>query len=654
MPPLPRRSTTTSTALATRPRRAIVSKAGSRRPISELTAAAVRVNRKRAGEYRRLIQPWQMRALSYYDLVGECWNSAQFYSRSLKQVRLFVAERDENGELKETENEEVKGELARIQDPGGGGYSRLLDAYGRLMFLCGEGYFLVTNPDGDDESWEFVSSDELRINGEGSYTRFAAPSLPAQLLRDVPDTAYKPIGDEALVMRVWRPHPRYSALADSPVRAVLDLLEELVLLTLAVRARAKSRLAANGILFLPDGLSQAPLEAVGDEDPMLDPFLEDLIEQIVSPIENPGSAAAVAPAIIRGPDDLGEKIKLIQISNPLETYPEQGLRTEAVKRYAIGIEMPAEMLTGTGTVNHWGAWLIDEQAARQYIFPMCQDLCDNLTSVYLRPTLREANVADWERYVIGYDASAVVAHPDRAKDARELHDRLVISDKALRDANDFNDSDAPDLDELNRRIGVKLKDASLATGGEYDPGTTTQINADEEQTGEEGAPQSGAEVDAGAPEGIPEDAGDASSMRARTSTPERDALIGRVLGLCAAGVIRGRQLAGSRLRARIQHANGSLEMSLTPADELANVPNEELARALGVEWVRSHAGTEKTLVNGATAGIDELLRIWGYDEQGAAGLCDLVLTHAARTLYGHMPAETSKSIRSYVEALTPR
>lgn len=634
-------------------RASVARRQASSREIIELTAAAVRVRKPRAGQYRRLIQPWQSRALSYYDLVGECWNSAQFYSRSLRQIRLFVAERDDNGELKETENETVKNELARIQDPGGGGYSRLLDAYGRLMFLCGEGYFLVTNPDLDEESWEFVSSDELRIDGDGTYTRFAAPSLPAQLLRDPPDTSYKPVGDEALVMRAWRPHPRYSALADSPVRAVLELLEELVLLTLAVRARAKSRLAANGILYLPDGLSQATMEAVGDEDPMLDPFMEDLIEQVVSPIESPGTAAAVLPALIRGPDDLGEKIKFIQISNPLETYPEQGLRTEAVKRYAIGIEMPSRLLTGEAA-NHWGDWLLEEQAAKQYIFPMCQQLCDDLTSVYLRPTLKDDNVPDWDRYVIGYDASAVVAHPDRAKDARELHDRLVISDEALRNATAFNDSDAPDDDELNRRIGVKLKDVGLATGEPYDPGKTPAINADEEQTGEEGAPQAGGEVDAGAPEDIPTDG--EMTVRGAAFAVERESVISRMLGGCAIAIIRGRELAGSRLRTKMQHMPATeFSTSLTPHETLAQerIPSAELARALGIEWVRTHAGSERSLVSGCTAGLREMLLAWGLDEKGADGLCELVITHAARTLYGGTPADQGKAIRSYVEALTP-
>lgn len=626
----------TSTSLAVRPA-SIVRAPG--RDLEALTAAAVRVNKSRAGNMRRLIQPWQQRALAYYDIVGECWNSAQFYSRSLKQVRLYVAERDDNGELQETEDPEALDQLERIQDPGGGGYSRLLDAYGRLWFLAGEGYYLITNPDGDDESWEFVSSDELRLNGAGEYTRFAAPSLPAQMLRDVPDTAYQPVGDEALVYRVWRPHPRYSALADSPVRAVLDLLEELVLLTLTVRARAKSRLAANGILFIPDELSLKPPEAVGDEDAELDPFLADIIEQIVTPIENPGTASAVSPALVRGAGEWIEKVKLLQISNPLETYPEQGLRTEAVRRYAIGIEMPAEILTGTADVNHWGAWLIDEQAARQYIFPVCQTLVDDLTSIFLRPTLRQAGVADWEKYVFAFDASAVVAHPDRAKDARELHDRLVISDETLRDSNNFNDSDAPDDDELRRRIGIKLKDVGIALGEPYEPAVTPLLNPDEEQTGEEGAPQSGGEVDAGAPEGIPADEGVTASLVAQNRTH----------GFLVHGILRGRQLAGGRLRTILQHASPeSFELSLTPLEKLADVPNDRLAEALGAQWVRAHAGrNEQTLVQGATAGMPEILRSWGISKAATDKLCALIEQHAARTLYS-TATELPKPVRTLI------
>jgi hypothetical protein len=594
--------------------------------VPALTAAATRANRSRATYMRRLLQPWQARALSYYDLVGECWNATQFYSRSLKQVRLYAAVRDEAGELEATDDPEVTQEVARIQDPGGGGYSRLMDSYGRLRFLIGEGYYLVTNPDGEDERWEFVSPDELRITGSGTYTRFMAPSLPAEELVDIPDSAFQPVGDQALIFRSWRPHPRFSLLADSPIRAVLDILEELVLLTLAVRGTAKSRLVRNGILLLPEELSPAALTASdgGDEAPANDIFIEDLIEQLLAGITNPGSAASVAPALIRAAGDQLDKIKWLQISNPMETYPEEGLRTEAIRRFATGIEMPAEILLGTADVNHWGAWLINEEAARQYIFPVCQDLCDELTAVFLRPVLKAANVPNWEQYVIAYDATAVVAHPDRSADAIAAHDRLVISDQALRNATDFNDSDAPPQDELERRIATKIMDPSALTDP-YEPATTDPVNADDQQTGEEGGPRADTVKEGPPATGVPTAGG----------APELSALQRDVLRICLQGIQRGRHIAGSRLRSlTVDAADEVFATSLRPKAALADVPNEKLAAALGVEWVRLNcAKSDADLVSGIGRETQRKLKTIGVNGDRGERIGELVQHEARRGLY---------------------
>ena len=605
-----------------------------------LTAAALRVTRKDGAYMRRLIQPWQARALSYYDLVGECWNAAQFYSRSMKQVRIFAATRDENGEIVEvTDNPDVQEQVARIQDPGGGGYSRLMDSYGRLKFLIGEGYFLITNPDGDDEGWEFVSPDELRLTGAGEYTRFAAPSLPAEILVDVPDSAYKPVGDQALIYRVWRPSPRFSLLADSPIRAVLDILEELVLLTLAVRGTAKSRLVRNGILYIPDEISPPAMEAIGDEDLSKDPFLSLIQEQLLSGIVNPGTAAAVAPALMRGPAEYAANIKWIQVSDPMETYPEEGLRTEAIRRFATGIEMPAELLMGTADVNHWGAWLIDEQAAKNYIFPACQDLVDDLTAVFLRPTLRDAGVPNWDEFVIGYDASAIVQHPDRAKDAKDAHDRLVISDKTLRNSLDFNDSDAPPQDELERRIATKINDPSALTEP-YEVQTTDDVNADEQQTGEEGAPTETSSEDVTKDAPVQPESPDGLAARR-----------GEAIGACRSAIVRSREIAGNRLRtlARTMDAE-KFATSRTAFEDLPKVPASGLAAALGPDWVRTAAGRSlPSLVKGGDAGLIETLEAAGIASDVASTLGSMVTTHAARTLYAPVPRHLPTQILAFIE-----
>ena len=207
-----------------------------------LTASAEKATRQNAPAMRRLIQPWQSRALTYYDLIGELKFAAQFYARMLTPLQLFAAEKvlndDGTIDVVPTKDKAAIAHLERIQDPGGGRQG-LLGAYGRLMFLTGESYLLCTKDEDDVEQWEFLSTDELRVQGN-TYVRYKAPSLPAELLKEAPDDAYEPIGgQDAVVYRIWQRHPRFSHLADSTMLGVLDIAEELLLLTQAVRARAK-------------------------------------------------------------------------------------------------------------------------------------------------------------------------------------------------------------------------------------------------------------------------------------------------------------------------------------------------------------------------------------------------------------------------------
>lgn len=599
--------------------------------LAALTAAAVRVRSDNSGQMRRLVQPWQILALAYYDQVGECWAPANFYGRALKKVRLFAGERDGDGEITETDNPQAQEVVKRIQDPGGGGYSQLLESYGKLKFLIGEGYFLVTNPEGDDERWEFVSPDELRVNGgsgKDTYTRFVAPSLPAEELDDVPDDSYDPLPGTALVYRVWRPHPRYSRLADSALRSQLKTLEELQLLSLAIGATAKNRMAVNGILYLSERLVPSAIDPGADEDPNHETFMRELTQQIVSPIVNPGTAAAAAPVILIGPDmPAGEMIQWVQISDPTNAYPEEGIRTELIRRFAVGIDWPAELLTGMADSNHWTNWLIDEQAARDYVFPVCDELTTELTSIFMRPVLKKAGVEDFDRFVIGYDAAAVIAHPNQAADAKDAHDRIVISDARYREALNFNDGDAPDEEEWQRRAALKMLDPSALT----DPYNVepAPVGRDEQQEGEEGAPQGAEGVRPGAPDTQP--SGD--------STDVQEQMRAQVLGACRVAVHRSRELAGSRLRSRLAAGNGDTP----PAAK--DTPNDRLAATLGADWVRTRAArTELDLVAGGTRILTVALRDLGLSTAHADRIAAMVATHAARTLYQDDPGPLPRGL----------
>ena len=651
--------------------------------VKAMTASAVRIGLQDSDMLRRVAQGWQVRAFLYYEQMGEIWYAAQFYARALAKLELNVKKIDAAsaagaGEEEDVEDARIQGYVTRIQDPGGG-RANLLGAYGRLMFLTGEGYLLVTNPreqdagvptrdstldygldsegqdEGDDvaeetgddtaalaqqdeaddepEQWEFLSTDELRPTGSGSFTRFKAPSLNAEEIDLEDDENWEPVPGTAVAYRLWRRHPRYSILADAPMRGILDLCEELLLLTLAVRARAVSRVAGAGLLLVPEEISPPPLTPTGDENPAEDPLLADLTESMVTPISDPGTASAVVPYILRGPAEYLKELRLIELSDPTKLYPETGLRTECIRRMAIGADMPPEALIGTEDSNHWTAWSIDEQTWKAHIQPIAQMLVDDLTAAYLRPAMRADGVANPELYVVSYDASAVINHPDRTKDAKDLWDRLVISDEALRDAGGFTEDSAPDEDEWLQRAGFLMRDSSMAAYGipairaniEPEPGEIVTAQ------GTDAAPQGGVEKPAesngtGAPP-VPE------QQAAPPSAVAASAYGAEVAGAVRVSVQRCRELAGNRLRSR---CSGIPEAAAL----IDGVPAGLVASGLGRERVQVVAAgvTPRELVRGGAAALVTALADFGMDRGEAVALAQATERHAAQTLYHATPA----------------
>jgi hypothetical protein len=590
---------------------------------------------------RRLVQPWQGRAYSYYDVIPEIKYAAQFYARALSVLRLYAAKMNrETGDYEEIEdqNDPAVKQLERIQDPGGG-RSGLLSSYGRLMFLGGEAYLLVTrDEDTEDEQWEILSPDELRIQA-GIYTRFKAPSLPPEQMREPPDDAYSPMSDdEAVVYRLWRRHPRYSMLADSTMQGVLDVCEELVLLTQAVRARARSRLAGPGILLVNGKIIPLPVGGdTADEDAEEDPFVRDLVEAMTTPIMDEGTAAAVVPLVVRiDTEKIDEAMKHIQILDPTQLYPETGLRRECVERLAVGLDMPPEVLLGLGDANHWSAWQVDEQTWKGHLQPVAQTFCDDLTSAFFRPTLKDEGLADWREYVIGYDASMVVNHPDRSADAKDLHDRGALSDAGLREASGFDEDDAPSQEETWRYLGIKTRDSSLAVYGI--PSIKTgglEPQAGEIQQGDGTAPTAdgSGDVTKGPPPGDGSEPVVASAQ------------VAKVVGACDLALHRARELAGARLR---NLAKRDKELAAL----LDGVTNGQVAPTLGRDRVAAlKAPSERELVAGSGVLIADSLRLWKMNADLAPGLADRIEQHAARTLYEKHPSPLPQSFENYVQGL---
>jgi hypothetical protein len=233
---------------------------------------------------------------------------------------------------------------------------------------------------------------------------------------------------------------------------VLDDCEQLVLLTQALRSMTRSRMTA-GIMFIPEGLTSfsSDTEALDVEAA--------ITRATMQAVEDESSQYTVAPLIIKGPPELGEGIKWIPFGRQLDE-PFLTLLDRSLDRILQGLDIPKDIVTGLANVRYSSAIVIDENLYRAHVEPLVLLIIDALTNVFLRPQLKKLqNAGDAEselinRIVIWADTSAVVTRADKSTAANEGYDRMILSEAAWRDARGFAEADAPEPEELLRRVAL--------------------------------------------------------------------------------------------------------------------------------------------------------------------------------------------------------
>lgn len=450
-----------------------------------MTAAAAQVRLNDRGEAETFRQrrqayssAWQQEAWEYYDAIGEIKYAFGMVSSVVSRIRLYAAVVENPAEapvpvrnastLDERLGQAAERALARLDSAYGGQAGLLRDAALNIS-VAGECY-LVQMPErkgsGIPESWDIRSIDEVQVDQKGGYsiagrrdllTNKASTSGVSNSLVNLPNSAF--------VGRIWRAHPRFSEEADSSLRGLLDLCAELLLLNRTFRATARSRLNA-GALYLPDGLSVAaspdpdyPYDDETDLNPGVtqeetaDEFEDQLIDAMTTPIRDEDSASAVVPLIIRGPAELGDKIKQFKFERSFD--PALAQRADRVlERIMQGLDVPKDIVTGLANVKYSNAVQIDESLYKAHIEPLMLLIADALTVVYLRPYLI-ANGYDpqqVERLVIWFDPSQVATRNDRAVDADSGFDRHAVSLETWRRAHGFSEADAPSPTEIAMRL----------------------------------------------------------------------------------------------------------------------------------------------------------------------------------------------------------
>ncbi len=538
---------------------------------------------------------WQQQAWDFFDQIGEVRYGARYYGNSLSRLRLYVGWREspsepvvpiDDGELPAGLNralyEVAVNTIARLHSTDGS-VAELLRAFGVNLFIAGEGYIVGrTDPKTSREVWEFLSVDQIVWHDGQWKLRASVSDGPAQ---------YEPLDlQEDVVRRVWMPHPRFAQEADSPLRAVLTVCEELLLLSASVRASALSRIPA-GLLVMPDTMLEGGpdtyIEGDGtDGESQADRTLQDLVDHFVKPIGDPNSAAAVAPFILVGDPDDVDKVRLLEPSRSVDEVAAKQ-RGELLIRLANGVDLPPEVLTGYGDTNHWGAWLIDEQMFRAHIAPAAQLFTNAVTEELVWPSIVAAGLPVDERLVVGFDASDLVGHPDRKSNAESAYQSLTISDETYRRALGFADEDAPDADEYARRVALRMNNVELypiAAGVPIgalveEPASLPQAPAMQPSV----SPDEPADVAAGPPQSEPAEALTAAS---RDRAQDFGLLIAkldrvtfdRLQQASSDALQRALEKAGARLRSRLARNS-----DLKPL--IAGVPAAEIAARLGRDTI---------------------------------------------------------------------
>jgi hypothetical protein len=433
-----------------------------RAPIRVLRADGRRIDLTSRDNSKYLVatqQPWQKRSFDYRDLIGELRYAVRLLATAVARVRFYPAEvRPWPQDPVPLDSEDCTLDKQLIADT--------LANFERLPFDHNPDGFtarLVENLKLPGEVWVHIDADdrftvrsisEVTTSQAGQIVLNALPGGAAGHQRTL-----DPATEELL--RLWVPHPEYGELADSPMRSLSHVAEDVVLAGREQRAASRSRLAANGILLVPQALSLLKARDDDEDDdgiPDDDVFFQDLVASFMAPITSDDEdPAQIVPIVLRGDAEDLEKVRHVTVERA-DSEQLVARQTAALLRLLKGMDVQPEQIDGVGGMNHWGAWIIDSRAIKDQVLPTAETVAACLMQAYMSPALTGAQLdhdpAQVRRIMIAVDTSDLAENPNRGQDARDAHQSFAISDETLRRELGFDESDKPGDEEIVRRLAT--------------------------------------------------------------------------------------------------------------------------------------------------------------------------------------------------------
>lgn len=408
----------------------------------------------------------------WYENIGEIHYAIDRGARVAGYAQLYVCKVRPDGEPGEPVTTGLPGAIGRSLISPYGGTRELVSRFYKHMTVPGDS-LMVKSMDGSDfVGYETLSPEEVRLADEDGF----GAASKAMKVTGISRLTMRPgtssdssafthqIAGENILGRIWRPSSRWIDESDSPLKAIQSQCEILHLLTVNLKAKLLSRLALNGILFVPQQLNQVTYPFGKDRPGMT--TIDRLMAAATASVVNHDKPESAVPVMVSGDAAVAEAVRFIEMDRAiLET--DMLLRAELLDRILMSLDVQPMDVKGMGDSNHWSAWAVSDDERRINIQPIVEMLCWALTKMVLwREMLANGRSAEnCREYMVWYDLTDANVKTNIAEDARQLHDRIVVSSAAARRMSGVEEADAPNEEEYVRQLGVAAKDPYLATFG---------------------------------------------------------------------------------------------------------------------------------------------------------------------------------------------
>ncbi|MHC9292045.1 hypothetical protein ACRCUN_06230 [Mycobacterium sp. LTG2003] len=387
---------------------------------------------------------WQDEAWKHFRCVGELRYYVGWRASSCSRARLVASEIDPDtgeptGGIAEDNAEGLRfAEIVRKIAGGPLGQAELIGRTTEALTVPGELWIaILMRKEGRGvrervvEKWYAVTRKQIEM---GTRSNSVVIKLPDGSKHTFDAGA----GDS--MFRVWNPDAEDAAEPDSPVRACLDPLREIVRTTKKIANADNSRLLNNGILFVPSEASlpdsQAPTSAdkpgpaVPQPQRRVATKLQDMIVQVgQEAAKNENSMAALVPIVAAAPGEHLAKISHLEFGKDVTKVAIE-TRNDAIARLAMGLDMSPERLLGLSTGNHWSARTISDEDVQLHVVPVLKKICQAFYDSALRNVLEDEGI-DPDKYTLWFDVSDLTADPDLTDEAKDAHEKGGLTTEGL-------------------------------------------------------------------------------------------------------------------------------------------------------------------------------------------------------------------------------